>query len=94
MPVAKVNSLKTTQLQGLTVAQVSQIMNSPNYSLFSSAIKAYCQSVAYPSRSVTITVPSTNDNNSGGGNQSSAIRLSFLNIILNLIGISLVRTFF
>ena len=93
MSVSKVNTLTTKQLQGLTSIQVSQVMNSPNYNSFSSAVKAYCESVAYPSRSIT-SIVDPNANNNGGGtgdNGSSVIAFSFFNIILSLIGVLAIK---
>jgi len=57
MAVATVNSLTTGQLKGLTNTQVANIMRSPNYSQLSTAIRVYCESVAYPDRSVNIVDP-------------------------------------
>lgn len=46
MPVDVVNSLTSAQLSGLTMEQISAIMNSPNYSQFSSAIQANVKSLS------------------------------------------------
>lgn len=94
MSVAKVNTLTTTQLQGLTSTQVGQVMNSPNYNSFSSAVKAYCESVAYPSRSVNTNIVDPNVNSGGtgsGDNGSSVIAFSSFNIVLSLISVSVVK---
>ncbi len=57
MAVATVNSLTSSQLKGLTTSQVASIMRSPNYSQFSTAVRVYCESVAYPTRTVTVVDP-------------------------------------
>lgn len=74
MSVAKVNSLTIEQLQGLSSTQVSQLMNSPNYDSFSTAIKIYTASVASGTTAST-TVSS----------ESCVLKFGLFNFILSLI---------
>ena len=84
--VATINSLTTTQLQGLTSSQVSSMMNSPNYSQFSSAIREYCARVSNPSRTVTISQPSVIPSGGGSGSGSTMLTYSLINLFLSVVG--------
>ena len=81
MSVDKVNSFSITQLQGLNTAQVVRIFNSPNYSLFSSTIKKYVNSVA---NGVPLDSPVKNG--------SVLIKFCLTNIVFSLISAFLLRS--
>jgi hypothetical protein len=53
MPAATVNSLSVSQLTGLSIDQVTALLNSPNYASFSSSIKNYLVALASGSSTAT-----------------------------------------
>ncbi len=78
MPVATVNLMTTTQLNGLSTTAISALVNSPNYSSFSSVIQSNLNSL-----SIGSTAQLSSD--------SSKIKFSFVVLILNLV---LLKKFF
>lgn len=81
MSVSTVNSLNSTQLVGLTLSQVRDIMNSPNYEKFSKEIKEYCNNAINPQR---FSVYTYNDPMHMFGSGSMNM-FSLMNLILSLI---------
>jgi hypothetical protein len=59
MPSDTVNSLTTSQLNGLSMSQLSALTNSPYYASFSAAIKSGLISLA---SNVKATTPTTTSN--------------------------------
>jgi len=87
MPAETVNSLSTTQLAGLSATQLTALLNSPNYSSFSSSITASLSSLA-SGGSATVTTTTTTTTTSASYVLSGSY--SFL-MVSTLITLSLVR---
>ena len=66
MSPSTVNTLSTSQLEGLTSTQVNGILTSPNYASFSSTIQAYAQAASDPTKSTSSNVQTNTSESSAG----------------------------
>ena len=69
--------MSQTQLQGLSSSQVSGIVNSPNYSSFSSSIKTYAASASNPTQAAVI--------NNDTGNTGAILKYKTLHMVVMII---------
>lgn len=79
LAVSKVNSLTTTQLSGLTSSQITDLINSPNYSSYSSSIRSYAASALDPSRSAS----SSGSVASSQGSSANMVEFSIVTFVLS-----------